>query len=230
MARELIDALTRAFGWLRRFRRIELQPAAGPVKVNLGSSLLVAEGWVNVDGSLGALAAPLPRPMLRLVYRLSGMGPFLSEQEYVETLKRNRFVHHNLEYGIPLPDACADYVFNSHFLEHLSRADGERLVRETFRILRPGGVVRISIPDLAWMLSRFEAGEKFDSIEGFFDEDKGYFARHRFMYDEEMLSDLLRRAGFANPSRRAYREGRVPDLEVLDNRQGSLVMEAEKPA
>jgi SAM-dependent methyltransferase len=227
VARELIDALTRVLGWLRRSQRVT--PPPGELKVNLGSSLLVADGWLNVDGSLGAFAARWPRPVLRLVYRLSGLGAVMAEDEYVDTLRGHRFVHHDLGYGIPLPDGCAAYVFSSHFLEHLSRESGERLLREVLRVLRPGGVVRIAVPDLADLVRRYEAGDKAATVEDLFDEGKGHFARHRFMYDEEMLAETLRRAGFADPRRCEFREGRVPDLDVLDNRPGSLVMEAERP-
>ena len=136
--RAFVDRVTRLAGWLRRSHRVAV-PSHGPVKVNLGSSLLAAEGWVNVDGALSALVASWPTPALRLFYRLAGIRAHMSEAEYIEVLKRNRFVHHNLEYGIPLPDASADFAFASHFLEHLSKAHGEHLVRETLRVLRPGG-------------------------------------------------------------------------------------------
>jgi SAM-dependent methyltransferase len=39
-------------------------------------------------------------------------------------------------------------VYCSHVLEHLSRRDFDRAVRETFRILKPGGIFRLVVPDL----------------------------------------------------------------------------------
>lgn len=50
--------------------------------------------------------------------------------------------------GVPLPDGAADFVYHSHVLEHLTRQDGERFLRECHRILKPGGVLRIAVPDL----------------------------------------------------------------------------------
>jgi len=227
--RAFVDRVTRLAGWLRRSHRVAV-PSHGPVKVNLGSSLLVAEGWVNVDGALSALVASWPTPALRLFYRLAGIRAHLSEAEYIAVLKRNRFVHHNLEYGIPLPDSSADYAFASHFLEHLSKGHGERLVRETLRVLRPGGVVRIAIPDLAVFIDAYGDGRKEEAMDGIFEDwELGDFARHRYMYDFEMLAGLLGRAGFTDVRRCEYRQGRVPDLQELDNRPGSLVVEAAKP-
>jgi hypothetical protein len=42
---------------------------------------------------------------------------------------------------LPLPDASLDYVFSEHMIEHLSSADGMRMLRECHRVLRPGGKV-----------------------------------------------------------------------------------------
>ena len=229
MARAALDTVTRLAGRLRARQRPRL-PEHGPVRLNLGSSLLVAEGWINIDGGLGGLFAGFPRPLLRLVYRRSGMGRHMSEQAFVDVLSRHRFVHHDLVYGIPFPDACAQAIFSSHFFEHITRADAERLLAEALRVLEPGGLIRISVPDLAWLVSEYERGAKRAVVDGIFDADgRGEYARHRYMYDEEMLGGLLAGAGFTEVERCRFREGRVPDLDVLDNREGSLVMEAARP-
>jgi SAM-dependent methyltransferase len=227
--RALLDRITRLAGWLRRHRRADVPPS-GPVKVNLGSSLLVAEGWVNVDGALSALVAGWPTPALRVFYRLAGIRAHMSEAEFIRVLKGNRFVHHNLEYGIPLPDASADFAFASHFLEHLSKTHGEQLLRETLRVLKPGGVVRVAVPDLDVFVEAYGDGRKEEAMDGIFEDwELGDFARHRYMYDFDLLALVLDRAGFTQVRRCDYQEGRVPDLEALDNRPGSLVVEASKP-
>lgn len=50
--------------------------------------------------------------------------------------------------GLPFEDQSFDAVYHSHLLEHLSVADGERLMSECFRVLRSGGVLRVVVPDL----------------------------------------------------------------------------------
>ena len=52
----------------------------------------------------------------------------------------------NLLHPLPFADATADAVFHEHVLEHFSLADGLRLMDESFRVLRPGGVLRIGVP------------------------------------------------------------------------------------
>ena len=229
MRRAALDTATRFIGRLRRGRRARL-PEQGPVRLNLGSSLSVAEGWINIDGGLGALLAGWPRPLLRLAYRLSGSAAHVSEEEFVEVLSRHRFVHHDLSYGIPFPDASVEAIFSSHFLEHISRADAERLMREAHLVLVPGGTIRTCVPNLGWLVSEYQRGNKRYMVDGIFAPDGlGEYARHRYMYDDDLLAELLTEAGFTDVRTCAFREGRTPDLDVLDNREGSLVVEAVKP-
>lgn len=57
-------------------------------------------------------------------------------------------IAHNLLSGIPFPDNSFDLVYHSHVLEHFSKEDGKRLIEECCRVLRPGGIIRIAIPNL----------------------------------------------------------------------------------
>ena len=223
----LVEWLARTAGWLGR-RRV-VRPGPGPVLVNLGSSLVVAPGWINVDGSLSALAASWPPLAQRLIYRLTSVRALMPEREFLATLRSSRFVHHLLEYGIPLPSACADVIFSSHLLEHLSRPDGEQMLREAWRVLKPGGRIRIDVPDLAKVIELYQAGEKRQALEGLFAySDVGFFARHRYMYDFDVLRDALERVGFRQVEQCPFGVGRVPDLAILDNRPESLCVEAVK--
>jgi SAM-dependent methyltransferase len=54
----------------------------------------------------------------------------------------------DLRDGIPYPDGSFDVVYHSNFLEHLGRRDAEQLLRECRRVLRPGGILRVVVPDL----------------------------------------------------------------------------------
>lgn len=54
----------------------------------------------------------------------------------------------DLRQGLPFPESVADVCYSSHVLEHLEQEDGVRFLRDVFRVLKPGGVVRIVVPDL----------------------------------------------------------------------------------
>jgi len=55
---------------------------------------------------------------------------------------------HNLLKGIPFSDSQIDVVYHSHLLEHFSKADGINFIKECYRVLKSGGIIRIAVPDL----------------------------------------------------------------------------------
>ena len=57
-------------------------------------------------------------------------------------------LEHDVTDGIPFPDGHFDAVYHSHVLEHIEPSQGETLVAECYRVLKPGGVLRIVVPDL----------------------------------------------------------------------------------
>jgi predicted SAM-dependent methyltransferase len=217
---------------LRAKRDRRLRPRPGVVvKVNVGCGLAVAPGWINVDGSLNALVARAPSLLLRLAHRCSGARQYVDEASYVATLRNNVFVHHDLRCGLPFVDGSVDFVYTSHFLEHLERKAALRLLADCHRVLKPGGLVRVAVPDLEHALVLYRRGEKDRMLRDyFFVEDENPMSRHRYAYDLELLGEALRAAGFEAVARREARQGRVPDLEQLDNREDyTLFVEAAKP-
>jgi len=62
-----------------------------------------------------------------------------------------RVLSHNLLKGIPHPDSCLDVVYHSHVLEHFTADDGCALINECYRVLKPGGILRVVVPDLEQM-------------------------------------------------------------------------------
>jgi predicted SAM-dependent methyltransferase len=57
-------------------------------------------------------------------------------------------IGHNLTQGIPLIDNTFDVVYHSHVLEHFSKSQAKSFLAECYRVLKPGGIIRIAIPDL----------------------------------------------------------------------------------
>jgi SAM-dependent methyltransferase len=57
-------------------------------------------------------------------------------------------VQHDIVKGLPFHGEQFDAVYHSHVLEHLSPDEGVALMRECFRVLKPGGILRIVVPDL----------------------------------------------------------------------------------
>ena len=60
----------------------------------------------------------------------------------------SNIIKYDLRKGIPRQDNSCDVVYHSHILEHFSKTDGASFIRECYRVLKPGGIIRIAVPDL----------------------------------------------------------------------------------
>ncbi|MGA2837662.1 MAG: methyltransferase domain-containing protein [Acidimicrobiales bacterium] len=63
----------------------------------------------------------------------------------------------DLRRPLPFPDRAASAVFLEHVLEHMTVAEGMAVLRHAFRVLAPGGVIRVGVPD-AGLYARSYAG------------------------------------------------------------------------
>lgn len=149
----------------------------------------------------------------------------------------------------PLPIAASSIggIYTEHCFEHLPLDGGRAFLAECLRILRPGGVIRIVVPDLEMYARRYV-----DRLDGratalpnaYFVNRTGvdlpvalinelfYGSGHRFIYDYRALADLLQEAGFAGPAKLAFRQGADSRLLIDDEAHisESLYVEARKPA
>lgn len=64
------------------------------------------------------------------------------------TAGRSGVIAHDLAKGIPFPSESADAVYLAAVFEHIRRNDAANFLREIFRVLKPGGTVRVGVPDL----------------------------------------------------------------------------------
>ncbi|HUS21497.1 MAG TPA: methyltransferase domain-containing protein [Aeromicrobium sp.] len=66
-------------------------------------------------------------------------------------------VVHDLRKGIPMPDASVDAVYHSHVFEHIDRDAVDGFLDEVCRVLKPGGIHRIVVPDLEGLVRNYLA-------------------------------------------------------------------------
>lgn len=62
---------------------------------------------------------------------------------------------HNLLAGIPFGDGQFDVVYHSHVLEHFPKDQAATFIKECFRVLKPGGVIRVVVPDLEGIIREY---------------------------------------------------------------------------
>lgn len=206
------------------------------LNLGCGTAAIFGDGcWINIDNSPNARLSKYPL----LKWALWKLG-VLSDGHY-HTDWHKSVVIADLSKKLNYRDGSIDYVYSSHCLEHLSRSDARRLLGEIHRVLRPGGIVRIVVPDLEYGVRKYvEAiqADRFDKsaapalLEWLeLSKEDGSRTPHLWMYDERSLCATFAEMGFINVAPCAYRQGRLRDCETLDSRPvASLHVEAEKPA
>jgi predicted SAM-dependent methyltransferase/predicted 2-oxoglutarate/Fe(II)-dependent dioxygenase YbiX len=142
----------------------------------------------------------------------------------------------DLRWPLPFGDGSVRFVFSSHVLEHLYRnTELPRVLAEVRRVLAPGGVFRIVVPDIEKCLRAYAAGDA-----AFFEARKKTwpwaaeckthldhflmyaganqalegFSGHKYGYDFETLSVALRDAGFVDIERSEFMASRHEALRV----------------
>eukprot|EP01038_Epipyxis_sp_PR26KG_P008707 gene8707-11766_t len=112
---------------------------------------------------------------------------------------------HNLE---GFADGSVTAIYSSHTLEHNAHGDGmfETALAEWRRVLRPGGIVMISVPDLR-VLSRmlldksFDINERWKVIMMMYGAQSDPFDYHQVGFDEDLLVYFMNKAGFCQLER-----------------------------
>lgn len=65
-------------------------------------------------------------------------------------------VAHNLLAGIPFEDNTFEAVYHSHVLKHFPKAKAGKFIQECYRVLQPGGVIRVAVPDLSRIVAHYQ--------------------------------------------------------------------------
>ena len=228
MAINYIDLINLLVTRIKKNRKISI--ANDIVNINLGSGLRTCEGWINIDGTIHALASNLHNAIKKICYRLSGVKGRYSLIQYCQILENNTFIHHNLAYGIPLTDESVDCIFSCHFLEHLPKEKACYVLQDAYRVLKKGGLIRIGVPDLEYFVEQYLQGNKESAVDHIFASGQTtYLDRHRYMYDFDILRSILAPIGFNNIVKLSYQKGDTPDIDKLDSYPNtSLFIEANK--
>jgi SAM-dependent methyltransferase len=119
---------------------------AGPLILNLGCGVKTSDLCINVDWSIYIILKQKPW-LVPLVAPLIG-------RDRVERINQMRgtTICHNLKKGIPFPSNSADAVYHSHLMEHIDRDAVLGFQKEIFRVLKPGGIQRVCMPDLEQLI------------------------------------------------------------------------------
>jgi SAM-dependent methyltransferase len=177
--------------------------------VQYGAGNKFIPGWMSFDAS----------PTLR-IQRVPILGRLLRRR--LNCHFEDGIIYGDIVKGLPLPNDSADFVFCSHVLEHLTLADFNCALKNTYKLLKPGGIFRVIVPDLQMDIEDYIRGINSEitelqqsaslnfcrdtclglekSREGFqrrlIDAFSG--SRHQWMWDSKSLPAALASQGFVD--------------------------------
>lgn len=90
-----------------------------------------------------------------------------------------------------------DLVYACHVLEHFKRNDMDRVLSEWFRVLKPGGILRVSVPGFEEIIAVYQKYKDFKLVLGPLMGGQTYLYNfHNMLFDFNFLEELLRNVGF----------------------------------
>ena len=211
------------------------------IKLNIGCGPSGQfHGYINIDNSPSVLLGKFPR-IKKVLFKLGAIKENQYEANWSGVFRCD------VTKGIPYGSSTVDKIYSSHMLEHINHDNGLFFIKECYRVLKPGGVLRLVVPDLLWYAEKYvERTQKvigskelpddrtahddfLNTIYGAYLKKRRYGAEHYFMYDLPTLVFVLKAAGFENIKKYAFKIGSDMELAFFDSRpEESLYMEGIK--
>lgn len=156
----------------------------------------MAGPWASAGYLRHWLADPGPR-----ILNLGGGGNLRSDWLTADIDPRSE-VYADVTQPLPFPENSVHSVFLEEVIEHIPLKDGRSLLLEIRRILRPGGIVRITTPDLTYLCRQLlETPGKTQEINDIF-----YLHHHRHIFSPQELLDVCLASGFIEPLESKYKD------------------------
>lgn len=135
----------------------------------------------------------------------------------------------------PFKNDTLDYIYSEHMIEHITYSDAMLMLSECFRVLKPNGKIRISTPDLQFLIDLYQQNKTQQQIE-YIKYDTNRFIKwapypddtfvinnfvrdwhHTFIYDEKTLRSSFQCVGFSNIVRCVLNESESEAFQNLEN-------------
>ena len=208
-------------------------------KLHLGCGLNTPGGRINLDGSWNAWVVKHPI-VLRVLETLHLLPASLFDVPWSHNV-----LIHDVRKPLPFQGSSLSAIYASHLLEHLYLEEAKRLLKECFRVLQPGGVLRMVVPDLQAVVLEYMGEKPFGNLSdgmgaihradrlnkrlglrGSQSPSGNIFYRiysalkafhsHKWMYDADSLITYFERAGFTHVQEMELHRSRIGGIEKLE--------------
>jgi SAM-dependent methyltransferase len=179
-------------------------------KLNLGSGPKEIKGWTNYDNSYSLY---LSRHSIHII-KLMNIMKIISDKKLklIEKYKEQKIIWADIVNHIPEENNTVDVIYLSHVIEHIDEHEVGKLFNEIKRVMKHGGVLRISVPNIRILVEDYLKNRDADQFiertmlsnkrpKSIFDKLQIILVgtrNHQWMYDEQSLVKLLNRFEFKN--------------------------------
>lgn len=104
--------------------------------------------------------------------------------------------HISLVYPLDYDNNMFDLAYSSHVLEHFPRKQTLNILKEWVRVIKPGGILRLSVPDIAALIKIYRQTKDLEQIIGPLYGNQDYMYNfHATTFDYDTLKILMEKAG-----------------------------------
>lgn len=182
------------------------------------------------------------------------IGSYINQYHYgwqnIDILDLTQFAQHNgytfrqldVTKGLSYNENSVDIIVSSHFIEHITREEGLSFLKECYRVMKPGSIIRLTVPDTELLINKYATNDISQykhinvGVEKSTDNADSLFelllSGHKTIYDYDSLSKLLSKAGFVDITRKDFNKSSSKTIEsqTIDMYPSlSLYIEAKKP-
>jgi predicted SAM-dependent methyltransferase len=212
-------------------------------RINVGCGQTPTPGWTNYDNALTARIArmPLLPALLDRLHLLTDL-----QRSFIRAARASDIRYADAVRRIPEADRSVEVLYTSHMVEHLDANEARSFLREARRVLEPGGIIRVAVPDLRGHVNQYIADGDGDGFVA-----RVYLSRprpgrllqklsyllvgdrhHQWMYDGPSLCRLITSAGFVDVRDMPAGQTSIPDpgpLDLFERSPESVFVEARNP-
>lgn len=190
------------------------------IRINLGCGSDIKEGWLNLDE-----------------YANSFCGD-------KNNINKQNLIQYDCRNGFPIKNNSVNLIYSSHFFEHLTPTEALNLYKDSFRILKNGGIFRIALPNIIKIMKAIFY-EDLDYLTPLMHDERVMFKiegkpnkidflnyciyqhyEHKYIYDSEKVKEILEYVGFTKVTESEFNLDCDIDNEV--RKKYSFYVEATK--
>jgi predicted SAM-dependent methyltransferase len=119
---------------------------------------------------------------------------------HIDTIPYDHIDHVASIESLPfIEDNSADIIYACHVLEHFKRKQTLSVLKEWYRVIKPGGVLRVSVPDFESICDVYQKNKNLNQVIGpLFGNQNYLYNIHYNIFDFNSLTQVLKEAGFTN--------------------------------